>query len=84
MSDADEVGAASVDYLFYSGYVALAFWWTKSVAAAAFRRRLPEMSEVHGASLTPRPIHDLSAMQGGDQRTGHIALVRMALTDQLG
>jgi hypothetical protein len=57
---------------------------SKSVAAAAFRRRLPEMSEVHGASLTPRPIHDLSAMQGGDQRTGHIALVRMALTDQLG
>lgn len=47
-------------------------------------KTVAEMSEVHGASLTPRPIHDLSAMQGGDQRTGHIALVRMALTDQLG
>ena len=34
MANADEVGAASVDYLFYSGYVALAFWWAKAVAAA--------------------------------------------------
>ena len=32
--NAEEIGAASVDYLFYSGYVALAFWWAKSVAVA--------------------------------------------------
>ena len=30
----DEVGAAAYDYLFYSGYVALAYWWARSVAAA--------------------------------------------------
>lgn len=30
----EEIGAASVDYLFYSGYVALAYWWAKSVAVA--------------------------------------------------
>jgi alkylation response protein AidB-like acyl-CoA dehydrogenase len=30
----EEIGAASVDYLFYSGYVALAYWWARSVAAA--------------------------------------------------
>src|SRR3546814_4744831 len=27
MADADEVGAAAYDYLFYSGYMALAYWW---------------------------------------------------------
>ncbi len=30
----DEVGAASYDYLMYSGYVVLAYWWARSVAAA--------------------------------------------------
>ncbi len=30
----DEIGAAAVDYLFYSGYVALAYFWVRSVAAA--------------------------------------------------
>ncbi len=34
VANADEVGAASVDYLFYSGYVALAYWWARAVAAA--------------------------------------------------
>src|SRR6478609_9206614 len=34
VGDADEVGAAAYDYLFYSGYVALAYWWARSVAAA--------------------------------------------------
>ncbi|GIX24965.1 MAG: acyl-CoA dehydrogenase [Caldimonas sp.] len=30
----EEIGAASVDYLFYSGYLALAYWWAKAVATA--------------------------------------------------
>ncbi|HEX5952682.1 MAG TPA: acyl-CoA dehydrogenase family protein, partial [Rhodanobacteraceae bacterium] len=34
VGDADEIGAAAVDYLFYSGYVALAYAWARSVAAA--------------------------------------------------
>ena len=29
----EEVGAAAVDYLFYSGYVALAYCWARSIAA---------------------------------------------------
>src|SRR5215475_2146181 len=33
-SNADEIGAAAVDYLFYSGYVALAHFWARSVQAA--------------------------------------------------
>ncbi len=30
----DELGAASVDYLYYSGYIVLAYCWARSVAAA--------------------------------------------------
>jgi hypothetical protein len=32
--DPEEIGAAAFDYLFYSGYVALAYWWVRAVAAA--------------------------------------------------
>ena len=34
LANPDEIGAAAVDYLFYSGYVALAYFWARSVAAA--------------------------------------------------
>ncbi len=34
MSNADEVGAASVDYLMYSGYVTLAYLWARAAAKA--------------------------------------------------
>src|SRR3546814_18906002 len=33
--DPEEIGAAAHDFLMYSGYVALAYWWARSVAAAA-------------------------------------------------
>lgn len=34
MENPDEVGAASVDYLMYSGYVALAYFWAKAAIAS--------------------------------------------------
>lgn len=34
MENADEAGAAAVDYLMYSGYVTLAFFWARIVAVA--------------------------------------------------
>jgi alkylation response protein AidB-like acyl-CoA dehydrogenase len=34
MGNPDEIGVCAVDYLFYSGYVALAYFWARSVAAA--------------------------------------------------
>jgi 3-(methylsulfanyl)propanoyl-CoA dehydrogenase len=34
MKNRDEVGAASVDYLMYSGYVCLAYFWAKMVSVA--------------------------------------------------
>jgi alkylation response protein AidB-like acyl-CoA dehydrogenase len=40
--DAEELGAAAVDYLFYAGYVALAYFWAREVAA---------LGEAHGAEF---------------------------------
>ncbi|MDU0113030.1 acyl-CoA dehydrogenase C-terminal domain-containing protein [Psychrosphaera aquimarina] len=39
----DEVGAASVDYLMYSGYITLAYYWVKMVACA--QQKLDEGTE---------------------------------------
>ena len=35
MADLDEVGAASVDFLFYSGYLCLAYFWARIAQTAA-------------------------------------------------
>ena len=34
LANPDEIGAASVDYLFFAGYVAIAYFWARSVATA--------------------------------------------------
>jgi hypothetical protein len=34
LANADEIGAAAVDYLYFAGYVALAYFWARSVATA--------------------------------------------------
>ena len=34
MENADEAGAASVDYLMFSGYACLAYFWARAVATA--------------------------------------------------
>lgn len=34
MGDADEAGAASVDYIMYSGYITLAYFWARMAAVA--------------------------------------------------
>jgi alkylation response protein AidB-like acyl-CoA dehydrogenase len=72
MSDADEIGAASVDYLFYSGYVALAFWWTKSVAAAergnhpeAFKQAKRETARFYFSRILPRTLTHAAAIRAG-------------------
>jgi len=45
MSDADEVGAASVDYLMYSGYVVLAYMWAMAQATALDKLAQDDCSE---------------------------------------
>jgi alkylation response protein AidB-like acyl-CoA dehydrogenase len=72
MANADEVGAASVDYLFYSGYVALAFWWAKAVAAADagghsadFKTAKRETARFYFARILPRTQTHAAAMRSG-------------------
>jgi alkylation response protein AidB-like acyl-CoA dehydrogenase len=72
IADADEIGAASVDYLFYSGYVALAFWWTKSVAAAdrgnlpeAFKKAKRETARFYFQRILPRCLTHAAAIRAG-------------------
>jgi hypothetical protein len=68
----DEIGAASVDYLFYSGYAVLAYWWARSVATASagshgedFKRRKREVARFFFARLLPRINGHAAAMKSG-------------------
>ncbi len=71
-SDAEEIGAASTDYLFYSGYVALAYYWARSVAAAdasahaeAFKQSKRETARFYFARILPRTLMHAAAIQSG-------------------
>jgi len=70
--DPEEVGAAAYDYLFYSGYVALAYWWARSVAAAAasqapaaFRESKLEAARFYFARILPRTLAHKAAIDSG-------------------
>ncbi|KFN44950.1 acyl-CoA dehydrogenase C-terminal domain-containing protein [Arenimonas oryziterrae] len=72
MSNADEVGAASVDYLFYSGYVSLAYWWARAVATANagdypedFKTMKRETARFYFARILPRIHSHAAAMRSG-------------------
>ena len=74
MANPDEIGAAAVDYLFYSGYVALAYFWARSVAAAEDSSQQAEFKQAkrltarfYFARLLPRTqTHALSLRAGLD------------------
>ncbi|MGY1410305.1 acyl-CoA dehydrogenase C-terminal domain-containing protein [Luteimonas sp. A611] len=71
-ADPEEIGAAAYDYLFYSGYVALAYWWARSVAAAdassqpqAFNDAKRETARFYYARLLPRTLAHKAAIDSG-------------------
>lgn len=68
----DELGAASHDYLFYSGYVVLAYWWARSVTAADasahgedFKRAKRETARFYFARILPRTLTHAAAIRSG-------------------
>jgi alkylation response protein AidB-like acyl-CoA dehydrogenase len=68
----EELGAAAVDYLFYSGYVALAFWWARAVAAAdagaydaAFKSAKRETARFYFSRILPRTLAHAAAIRAG-------------------
>jgi hypothetical protein len=72
MANADEVGAAAYDYLFYSGYVALGYWWARSVAAVeassrsqAFKDAKRETARFYFARILPRTLAHKAAIDSG-------------------
>ena len=68
----EEIGAASTDYLFYSGYVVLAYWWARSIAAAeasshgdAFKQAKRETARFYFARILPRTLAHAAAIESG-------------------
>ena len=68
----DEIGAASVDYLFYSGYSALAYFWARSVAAANasdqsadFKQAKLHTARFYFSRLLPRTQMHKAAINAG-------------------
>ena len=68
----EELGAAAVDYLYYSGYVALAYMWARSVAAAegsaqsaAFRQAKRDTARFYFARMLPRCAMHRAAIEAG-------------------
>ncbi len=73
-ADADEVGAAAVDYLFYAGYITLAYFWARSVAAAdasdqsqAFKKAKRDTARFYFARILPRTHTHMAAIKSGVQ-----------------
>jgi alkylation response protein AidB-like acyl-CoA dehydrogenase len=71
-ANADELGAGAYDYLFYAGYVALAFWWARSVAACAnadasnaFKTGKRETARFYYARILPRVLAHKAAIESG-------------------
>lgn len=68
----EEIGAASYDYLFYSGYVVLAYWWARAVAAAkassqdeAFKQAKLETARFYYARVLPRTLAHAACIEAG-------------------
>ncbi len=68
----DEVGAAAYDYLMYSGYVVLAYWWARSVATAdasaqsqAFKDDKRATARFYFTRLLPRTLAHAAAIDSG-------------------
>jgi alkylation response protein AidB-like acyl-CoA dehydrogenase len=74
MQNADEIGAAAVDYLFYSGYIAFAYFWARSVAAAEsssqgkdFKQAKRLTARFYFARILPRTRTHKAAIEGGGE-----------------
>jgi alkylation response protein AidB-like acyl-CoA dehydrogenase len=68
----DELGAAAWDYLFYSGYVVLGYWWLRAGIAArassrpeAFKAAKRETARFYFARILPRTRTHAEAIRAG-------------------
>ena len=70
--NADELGAAAYDYLMFSGYVCLAYWWARSVDVLRAASAPPAFAEGKRAAarfyfdrILPRALTHAAAMRSG-------------------
>jgi len=68
----DEVGVCAVDYLFYSGYIALAYFWARGVAAASASAQASEFKQAklatarfYYARILPRMLAHAASLRAG-------------------
>src|SRR5690606_10754243 len=68
----DELGAAAWDYLFYSGYVVLAYWWLRAVAAVrgsarpeAFKQAKRATARYYFDRILPRTLAHAQSIRAG-------------------
>ncbi|AND71244.1 acyl-CoA dehydrogenase [Dyella thiooxydans] len=68
----EELGAAANDYLYYSGYITLAYLWAKSVAAAdrssqpeAFKQAKRDTAAFYFARILPRCLMHQAGIEAG-------------------
>ena len=74
MANADEVGAASVDYLMYAGYVSLAYMWARMASVAldgdaddAFLKAKVQTANFYYQRILPRTeAHKIAMLNGAD------------------
>ncbi|WP_373083437.1 acyl-CoA dehydrogenase C-terminal domain-containing protein [Zhongshania sp.] len=74
MSNADEVGAASVDYLMYAGYVSLAYMWARMASIAldgeaddAFLKAKVQTATFYYQRILPRTeAHKIAMLNGAE------------------
>ena len=70
LANPEEIGVAAVDYLFYSGYVALAYFWARSVAvadasaqSADFKQSKRSTARFYFARILPRTSTHAAALR---------------------
>ncbi|SFR88537.1 hypothetical protein SAMN05216570_0294 [Dyella sp. OK004] len=80
MSNPEELGAAALDYLYYSGYITLAYMWARSVAAAetssqsaAFKQAKRDTANFYFARILPRCLMHKAAIEAGVETLPAIA-----------
>ncbi|MFC5743822.1 acyl-CoA dehydrogenase C-terminal domain-containing protein [Dyella tabacisoli] len=68
----EELGAAATDYLYYSGYIALAYMWARSAAAvsagnqtAAFKQAKLDTAGFYFSRILPRCLTHQAAIEAG-------------------
>lgn len=71
-SNPEELGAAANDYLYYSGYITLAYFWARAVAALeqstqqpAFKQAKRDTAAFYFARLLPRTQMHKAAIEAG-------------------